>query len=310
MPWRKTDIFTNMIFDFRLKVFHTVASKLSFTKAAAELLITQPAVTKHIHELEQGLGLALFKRNGNSISLTSAGEVLLHYAEKIFDNYGALETELSLLKDTSSGTIRIGASTTIAQNILPRLLALFKKAYPAVSFSFTQGNTDFITLQVIAEKLDIAIIEGNSHYPQIAYETFGRDEIVLVAKSASKLAKQTEIMAADLINIPLVLREHGSGTLDVVLKALSQVNITLKDLTIETQFQNSSSIKQYLLHSDTAAFLSIQSVLPELKHNQLSIIDINDLEIFRTFQFIQLHGNNSKLVELFKRFCLVHNLKL
>lgn len=299
-----------MIFDFRLKVFHTVASKLSFTKAAAELLITQPAVTKHIHELEQQLGLALFKRNGNSISITSAGEVLMHYAEKIFDTYSALETELSLLKDTSSGTIRIGASTTIAQNILPRLLALFKKAYPAVSFSFTQGNTDFITLQVIAEKLDIGIIEGNSHYPQIAYETFGRDEIVLVAKSASKLAKQTEIMAADLTNIPLVLREHGSGTLDVVLKTLSQVNITLKDLIIETHFQNSSSIKQYLLHSDTAAFLSIQSVLTELKQNQLSIIDIRDLEIFRTFQFIQLHGNNSKLVELFKRFCLVHNLKL
>ena len=299
-----------MIFDFRLKVFHTVAHKLSFTKAATELFISQPAVTKHIHEIEQQLGTALFKRNGNSIVLTSAGEILLQYSEKIFDTYAALEAEMSQLNDVSGGNLRIGASTTIAQNILPRILALFKKAYPNISFSFVEGNTDSISLQVIAEKIDIALVEGNSHFPQLAYEPFAKDEIVLVTRSLSSLSKQPEITPQELLEIPLVLREQGSGTLDVVFKALNQVKINPKDLKVEAQFQNSSSIKQYLAHSETAAFLSIQSILKELKYNELSIIEIQELDIFRTFQFIQLHGSASKLIELFKRFCKVHNLKL
>lgn len=94
-----------MVFDFRLKVFHTVAHKLSFTKAASELFITQPAVTKHIRELEQQLGIALFKRNGNSISITIGGEILLKYAEKIFDTYKLLENEPAQLNKITEGTI-------------------------------------------------------------------------------------------------------------------------------------------------------------------------------------------------------------
>lgn len=298
-----------MVFDFRLKVFYAVAQKLSFTKAATELFITQPAVTKHIHELEHQISTALFKRNGNSIELTSAGQILLRYCGKIFDTYAALESELRHLTEITSGSIRIGASTTLAQDILPRILAEFKKTYPAVSYSFVQGNTDSISLQLIAEKIDIALVEGSSHFPQIAYEPFAKDEIVLVTRANSKLSKLTEISAEQLLNIPLVLRETGSGTLDVVYKALTQAKINPKDLLVETTFQNSSSIKQYLLHSETAAFLSIQSILKELKYNELSVIEISNLDIFRTFQFIHLHGNASKLTDLFIRFCKAHNLK-
>lgn len=298
-----------MVFDFRLKVFYTVAQKLSFTKAASALFITQPAVTKHIHELESQINNALFVRNGNSITLTSAGQILLRYCEKIFDTYTSLELELRQLSEVTSGTIRIGASTTLAQNILPGILAEFKKTYPSISYSFVQGNTDSISLQIIAEKIDIAIVEGSSHFPQIAYEPFAKDEIVLVTRSNSKFAKFTEICPEQLLTIPLVLREQGSGTLDVVFKALSQVKINPKDLLVETTFQNSSSIKQYLFHSETAAFLSIQSIIKELKYNELSVIEISNLDIFRTFQFIHLHGNTSKLTDLFVRFCKAHNLK-
>ena len=104
-----------MIFDFRLKVFYTVAQKLSFTKAANELFITQPAVTKHINELEHQLGVGLFKRQGNTISITPAGQVVLEHAQKIFQIYAALENDLVQLTNTSGGNIHIGASTTLAQ---------------------------------------------------------------------------------------------------------------------------------------------------------------------------------------------------
>jgi len=299
-----------MIFDFRLKVFYTVAQRLSFTKAAAELFITQPAVTKHIKELEQQLNVQLFRRNGNSILLTTAGKILMQYAEKIFQTYTELENELAQLHSMEAGTLHIGASTTVAQTILPKILALFKKTYPAVGFTFTQANTDVITQQVLAEKIDIAIVEGAAHHPQIAYAPFAKDEIVLVTKANNQLSKKAEITPKQLLNIPLVLREAGSGTLDVIFNAISNAGINPKDLQVEIQLESSIAIKQYLLYSEAATFLSIQSVISELKYNELSVIEIKGLEIFRTFQFIQLHGKNSKLTDLFKRFCLSnYNLK-
>jgi len=299
-----------MIFDFRLKVFYTVADRLSFSKAAAELFITQPAVTKHIKELEQQLNVQLFRRNGNSIVLTGAGKIMLQYAEKIFQTYTELETELAQLNNLEAGTVHIGASTTVAQTILPKILALFKKTYPAVNFTFIQANTDVITQLVLAEKVDIAIVEGAAHYPQIAYSPFVKDEIVLVTRANNQLSKKAEITPKQLLTIPLILREAGSGTLDVIYTALHNAGINPKELNIEIQLESSIAIKQYLLYSETATFLSIQSVVSELKYNELSIIDIKGLEIFRTFQFIQLHGKNSKLIELFKRFCLsTYNLK-
>lgn len=295
-----------MIFDFRLKVFYTVSQKLSFTKAAQELFITQPAVTKHIKELEDQIGIAVFKRNGNSIELTPAGKVLVKYAEQIFKMYASLENELAQLVLPTSGHLRIGASTTLANYVLPRIIALFKTAHPAIHLTFVSGNSDLIEHQLIDEKIDLGITEGDSHHPQIMYEPFAKDEIVLVANPNSKLAQKGEIKASQLSSIPLVLREHGSGTLDIVAKALAQHHIGLKDLKVEIQMESTESHKHYVMHTESAAFLSIHAIAKELKDKELSVVEIKGIEIARTFQFIHLHGNTSPLLQLFKRFCLNH----
>ena len=295
-----------MIFDFRLHVFYTVSQKLSFTKAAEALFITQPAVTKHIKELEEQLGTSLFKRHGSNITLTPAGEILVKHARQIFKSYETLENELAQLSDSVSGSIRIGASTTLAQYVLPRILAFFKARYPDIDFTFTSGNSEVIEHMVMGEEIDIAIVEGNSHHPQITYEPFVKDEIVLVSRTGSSLAQKGEIKTTQLIGIPLILREQGSGTLDVIYKALKKNRIRPKDLKVEIQLGSTESIKQYLLHKECAAFLSIHSITKELKQNELSIIDIKGIDIYRTFQFIQLHGQSNKLTALFKRFCLMH----
>lgn len=295
-----------MIFDFRLKVFYTVAQKLSFSKAANELFVSQPAVTKHISELESQLQTRLFNRNGSSISITPSGEILLRYAEQIFRLYEQLENELAQQTDVASGTFSLGASTTLAHYVLPHILALFKKTYPSTDIHFLHGNSEFIEQQVINQKLDIAIVEGISHHPQISYEPFIKDEIVLVMRAGSKSLPKNEIKPEQLLSIPLVLREQGSGTLDVMYKALSKANIHQKQLNVQMHLDSTESIKQYILNSDCAAFLSIHSIAKELQQNQFSIVDIKGIEISRTFQFIQLHGQNPKLPDLFKRFCLNH----
>src|SRR5689334_1889220 len=112
--------------DYRLEVFYTVARRLSFTKAAAELFITQPAVTRHVHELEEQYGTKLFERSGNQVRLTPAGKLLFRHAEEVFAVYRHLEAEMAALTQREQGLLRLGASTTIAQYVIPPLLAGFR----------------------------------------------------------------------------------------------------------------------------------------------------------------------------------------
>ncbi len=125
------------MFDFRLKVFYTVARRLNFTKAAEELFITQPAVTKHIHEIETYYKTQLFHRNGTKIKLTPAGTALLEHAEQLFNIYRNIEFELAAINENVKGSIRIGASTTVAQYVLPKYLASFKQKFPDIKIELT-----------------------------------------------------------------------------------------------------------------------------------------------------------------------------
>lgn len=293
-----------MIFDFRLRVFKSVADRLSFTKAAHELFISQPAVTKHINELEKQVGKPLFNRHGNSISLTGEGELLLSYAKKILLLYQELEDELNSLQKNLSGHLRIGASTTIAQYMLPRILAGFKKRHPEVQLTLINGNTERIEQLLLNNSIDMGMIEGYSTLPQLHYEHFVEDEIVLVTSTANPKAIQPEISLETLRHLPLVIREDGSGTLDIIEHALEEHQIRRRDWNIEVQLGSTESIKQYLVHSNAFAFLSINTVVDELNSNKLRVIDITGRTISRSLQFITLHGQHGRLATLFRQHCL------
>lgn len=205
-----------MITDFRLKVFRAVAERLSFTRAADELFVTQPAVTKHINELEKQLGVPLFVRRRNAVALTPQGELLLGYVRRLLALYAELNDAFAGDGETFGGELAVGASTTISQYVLPAILSRFKKRYPEVRLTLCNGNTELIERMVADEKLDFGVIEGNAGNPQLHYETFMEDELVLVTASSNRSLRQEEIAAADLKKLPLVIRETGSGTLDVV----------------------------------------------------------------------------------------------
>ena len=300
-----------MLTDFRLKVFKTVADRLSFTKAAAELLISQPAVTKQINELERLLGKPLFLRHGNRISLTDDGVRLLEYANRILALYGELRDAFVEEQGAFSGEIRLGASTTLSQYVLPGLLAKFRKLYPDVRVTLFNGNTEQIERQIADGKLDFGMIEGTASNPALHYELFMDDELVLVTSASNTSFTREEITAADLPALPLVIRENGSGTLDVLSRELSRHGLSLRQLHIEMQLGSTESIKHYLLYSDTFAFVSVQAVLDELAANRLRVVEVGDMELVRRFSFVTAHGQRSRLTDLFKQFCLNHyNRKL
>lgn len=300
-----------MLTDFRLKVFKTVADRLSFTKAAAELLISQPAVTKQINELERLLGKPLFLRHGNRISLTDDGVRLLEYANRILALYGELRDAFVEEQGAFSGEIRLGASTTLSQYVLPGLLAKFRKLYPDVRVTLFNGNTEQIERQIADGKLDFGMIEGTASNPALHYELFMDDELVLVTSASNTSFTREEITAADLPALPLVIRENGSGTLDVLSRELSRHGLSLRQLHIEMQLGSTESIKHYLFYSDTFAFVSVQAVLDELAANRLRVVEVDDMELVRRFSFVTAHGQRSRLTDLFKQFCLNHyNRKL
>ena len=297
--------------DFRLKVFYTVANRLSFTKAATELFITQPAVSKHIQELEEQYKIKLFDRNGSKISLTKAGELLLKHTKNIFEIYREIDFDLSTLINQQQGTLRLGASTTISQYIIPPLLAHFHQKMKDIKVNLLNGNTEQIESALLNKEIEIGIVEGQSKNQSIKYTKFLKDELVLVCYSKNPLVNKEEITKEDLKNMRFLLREQGSGTLEVIEYALKPFEIKLSQLTVEMQLGSTVSIKSYLMNSTCVAFISSHAVNKELKNNELTVIDVKNLLIERFFYIITLQGKTDSLSELFiKNISSYYNLKL
>lgn len=290
--------------DFRLKVFYSVAKNQSFTKAANELYITQPAITKHIKTLEQSLGLRLFNRKGNSIILTQPGEVLFKYATRIFAIYQEALNELTTYKSEVSGYLRLGASTTIAQYLIAPVLASYHEKFPNIKLDLLNGNTETIENAILANKIDLGIVEGHKHHTGIKYIDFTEDELVAVVHSKSRLSVLKEISVEELCTIPMVLRERGSGTLDVLSSALNSCGIKLSDLSVIMYLGSTESIKSFLEFSNCLSFMSVKALEKELISGQLKIISIKGLQLKRRFSFIHLQGHTEGVSENFIRFAL------
>lgn len=299
-----------MDFDFRLKVFFTAAQHLSFTKAAAALYISQPAISKNIIELEKKLGVSLFDRKGNSLELTAEGQVLFKYAKEIFILYNKASQEILDLQSTTMGSMELGASTTLAQYILPPLLATFLNEHPNYAIKMAQFNTRSIEEMLIDRTLDLAVTEGITDNRALRYIPFMKDELVLVTNAANPMLKSIDIQCLDtLYDIPLVLREKGSGTRTVIENNLKALNINLHNLKTEIILASTESIKMYIQYRNTFAFLSIHSIQKELLQGQLKIVDIKGLQIERYFYFTHLYGGLTGIPNQFLQYCMSkHNL--
>lgn len=296
--------------DFRLTVFYTVAKRLSFSKAAEELFISQPAITKHIRELELQFSNKLFDRKGNKIELTPAGEILLKHTETILSRYRAMEFDMNALLQKHKGTLNLGASTTISQYLIAPILAGFKKKFNEITLKLVTGNTEQIEKALLDKEIELGIVEGRSKHQEISYTDFIKDEIVLVCHKNHPLAKNIEISPSELHAHRFIVREQGSGTRQVIDHSLKHVGLKLTDLPVEIQLGNTESIKSYLMHSTALAFLSIHAINKELLNGDLRIIEVKDLSITRNFYLIHLQGNPSPIASKMIHFALLHyNLK-
>lgn len=288
--------------DFRLKAFHSVATNLSFTKASKELYISQPAISKHIHELEVKYKTPLFDRSGNRIALTRAGELLLSHTQALLSAYRQMDFEMNLLTDNFSGELRLGASTTIAQYVLPPILSSFIRKFPDIRVSLTNGNTRDIEQALRDGKITLGLVEGNTRQNIFHYVPFMKDELVVVTHTGSSFAGYEELTFEQLCAFPLVLRENGSGTLEVLESALGAHQVKLSQLNVLMQLGSTESIKLFLENSDTLGIISVRAVTRELMAGRLKVIDITGFEAERIFSFAQLQGHTGGLEESFIRY--------
>ncbi len=275
-----------MMENFRLRVFRSVAGHLSFSRAAEELLLTQPAVTQQIKALEEELGVPLFDRGGGAIRLTPGGEALLPYARKLKQMSDEAMAAVAHALGEQGGELALGASQTIAQYLLPRLIAGFLELHPRVRVTARSGNTDAMLEALGKREVHLALVEGpatgNGPGAGFRMEPFMEDRMVLVVPAAHQWAGQ-EIAADALRSEPMLMREFGSGSRRVVEQALASAGIKAKDLQVRLELDSTEGLLGAVEAGLGVTFVSQWVVRHQLSLGTLALARVRGLELSRQF---------------------------
>jgi DNA-binding transcriptional LysR family regulator len=272
--------------NFRLKVFRAVAEHLNFRKAAEQLFLTQPAVTLQIKALESDLGVRVFDRAGGKITLTRQGSVLLEYANKLANL--ASEAERQLGSDGSvSGELALGASTTIAQYVLPRLLGAFQNEYPKIQFSLQSGNTSEVVRWLLEGKVALGLIEGPARERGVRAEPFMEDELVLIMPPSFD---SDRLSPAQFLATNLLMREQGSGSRRVVEMALEKVDFKLKAFKKVMELDSTEAIKSAVEAGFGVGFVSRWAIAKELELGTLKVAEVSSVRATRHFTLVSRTG--------------------
>lgn len=275
--------------NFRLKVFRTVAQKHSFRLAAEALYLTQPAVTLQVKALEDEVGIQLFDRSGKTIALTQAGALLLRHAEQIARLAFAARQELAELIGPDHGELQVGASTTIAQYVLPKLVGEFVKRDAGIQISIVSGNNDKVVQDLLEGGIMLGLIEGPTRQPLLRTERFLADEIVAILPAHHPWVDKV-VTLDQLVRAPLIVREEGSGTRRVVEAAMHDAGIRLKDLNIFMQLDSTEAIKAAVEAGMGVGFVSRRAIHKEIRLDALKEVTVEAIRFRRDFSILYPRG--------------------
>ena len=288
--------------DRRLQVFHAVAKHLSFTKAAEALFMTQPAVTFQIRQLEEQFNTRLFDRGHGRISLTAAGNVALEFAERILSLSTELDNRLQEISGQLAGPLHIGASMTIADYLLPRVLGAFKALCPAVVPRLYVANSDAVQSRVAERSLDVGFIEGDSHIPTLVADMLCEDELQLTCAPAHPLAQLESATAQSLLGHAHISREPGSGTREVVDHYLQSSGVAPDSLQRVMELGSPEAIKGLVATGLGFAIMSRATVVSEIQLGQIVQIPLAPRLIRQLSVVYPKERIHSALVSSFVRF--------
>ena len=268
--------------NFRLTVFRAVAKHASFSRAAEELLLTQPAVTQQIKALEEQFGRPLFHRGGGRISLTPGGAALLPFAERIKSLGEEASAAVAKAYGQEAGELTLGASQTIAQYLLPHFLASFLQIHPQVRITARSGNSDRMLAALACGDVQIALLEGPEQRTDVHIEPFMEDRMVLVVPSSHEWAGH-QVTLDELRTQPLLAREFGSGSRRIVEQALAAANLRTKDLNIRMELDSTEGLLQGVEAGLGVTFVSRWAVRNQLALGTLKLAHVEGLRLSRRF---------------------------
>lgn len=273
--------------DFRLQVFSSVARNLSFTKASHELHISQPAISQHIQELEQEYNTQLFTRLSNRIELTPAGKLLLSHVETILGAYRSLDFDMDLFTTLPEGQVRMGASTTIAHYILPALMAHFSQKFAHLRLSLISGDSDCIERALQEGSIDLGMVECHEHNAYLRYTPFMCDELVVTTSTHSNWAYLSDITAAHLAQLPLVLHNNSADSLHCITHGFNGLSMSIPNLNVIAMLDSIESVKGYIAHANALAILPLAAIQRELSSGELKVIALRNLSLQRELCFVR-----------------------
>ncbi|MDB4409533.1 selenium metabolism-associated LysR family transcriptional regulator [Gammaproteobacteria bacterium] len=296
--------------DRRLQVFHTVARLLSFTKAAESLHMTQPAVTFQVRQLEEYFNTRLFDRTHNRISLTDAGKRVYEYADEIFDLYANMENAVRDITGEISGILIIGASTTIAEYMLPSLLGDFKSKYPDINVHLKVSNSDGIVSMVENNDIDLGVVESQVLNKNLVVEECRNDRLVAIVPLQHSLASQQKVKLKDLMDHAYIAREEGSGTREVIHEYLVNAGMKPADIHVSMELGSQEAIKGAVEAGMGVSIVSEVTIHKEMQLETLVALEL-DPPLDRPFSFVHQKQKfrqraMDELLEFARAYCLSH----
>ncbi len=270
-----------------LRLFCRIVDRHSFSLAAEDLHITQPAASQQIHTLERELKTTVLDRSSRRIVPTDAGQVLYRYAREILALHERACTEILDLGELVSGRVEMGASTGPGEHVLPGLLTRFRELYPGVRVSLRVDDTQQVIERVVAREFELGAIGAPTQRPDLTVEPLVRDEVVLVCSPSHPWAKRDGVTLAELVAEPQIVQQQGAGIRAVVEDHLRAAGVRPERLNVAAEMGLMESAKQAAIAGGGVTFVSRWAVGPELEHGTLVVVLIRDFEIRRDFHTVR-----------------------
>jgi len=272
-----------------LLVFHEVAKRRSFSKAAEELFISQPAVTKHIKELERKVGMGLIQRRRGGFALTEAGKILFKYTHKISSHLMDIENLLEDLKKDHQGILKIGTTESYSKGLMPKLLSGFQASCPFMKIALDVGNSEEIEKSLLVYKNDLVLIAVTKKTSRFESIPFLKEELVLIVSPNHPLVKGKTVSLKELERYPLIIRAKGSTTRRIILQAFKEVGIH-PSLLIEAG--SSEFIKQWVSEGKGVSIIVKRTVEDEEKRGIIKTIPLLE-KLYLQVAFLYLKEEKS-----------------
>ncbi|MDH2916503.1 MAG: LysR family transcriptional regulator [Gallionella sp.] len=283
----------------QLQVFESVARHLNHSRAAAELFLSQPAVSMQIKQAEQTIGLPLFEQAGKKIFLTEAGREMLHYARSVVLLMQEMESVFDEMKGLQHGHLSISVVST-ANYFMPQLLAKFIQAHPKIKVSLSVANRDAVIKHLAENVADLAIMGQPPEGTDMAADSFMENPLVVIAAPTHVLATAKNIQPRQLANETFLLREQGSGTRGVVERFFASHKLPLPT---HMAMDTNEAIKQSVQAGMGLGIISIHGIELELETKRLVVLDVDHFPIVRHWYIVHRKDKRASVAaQEFARF--------